>query len=65
MFGWMWAVVDVGLGVAERVDRWLDRRKERKREQAQPRGLTFKDVRHIQAQIESASRPLPPPRRER
>ncbi len=53
MNGWALAgkLLERGLDLAIRLDRWLDERRARKK-----RGLSFKDVQHQQDQIARATR---------
>ena len=54
--GLAFRVIDALLGVAERVVRWHDDRRARRR-QLERQGLSHRDVQHQQAQIRAASRP--------
>ncbi len=51
--------LDLGLTAAMRLNDWLDARKARKRE-AERRGLTYKEVAHIQDQISRSTRSRAP-----
>lgn len=56
-----WLLVDLLFGIAERVERYGERRRERRsvKREAKARGLPWKDVARQRAMAASAARPFP------